>query len=339
MNPYIITRYSGTITQDISGNQIHYTIYQNPYDPTVTPVNNGYTYVYSTGNHYIDFCYNLQNIYTTTQISNSTYWTNLTGFLAYTPSNLTAGGKRYTVYAYPYPYSSLNWDEKYGYIQGKFSTQYNYQTKTADVKHWIVRKPYLKVKVRVSTSVYNGSKRLGIAVQSNEGGTNYYNTGSGDYYSAFTLFNSIDASFTSARCSRASSMAIPAPSTNYIRYITSAALLDGLYYNRLDDYANATGAATWGLQGSTFETELKIPEEIFYNSTTRTIRFYFTVDWSTCRTNNSSAPTYDISSNNSFFTVNRFGSSKWAFYSNDFTRQQIINYQNTSLIDISISMS
>lgn len=339
MNPYIITRYNGTVTQDTSGNQINYTIYQYPCDPTVTPANNGYTYIYSTGNHNIDFCYNPQNIYTTTQISNSTSWTNLTGFLAYSSSNLSHGGKRYTVYAYPYPYSSTNWDEKYGFIQCKFSTQYNYQTVTADVKHWIVRKPYLKVKIRVSSSVYNGSKRLGIAVQSNEGGTNYYNTGLGNYYSAFVLFNSTGSSFTTATFARASSMAIPAPTTDYIRYITSAALLDGLYYNRLEDWASATGGHTWGLSSSGFSIELMIPEEIFYNSATRTIRFYFAVDWSTCRTNNSSAPTYTITSNNSSTAIYRFGSSKWAFYSNSFTRANIISKQDTSLIDINISKS
>ncbi len=339
MNPYIVTRYNGTVTQNTSGNQINYTIYQYACNPYVTPTHNGYTYVYSTGNNNIDFCYNPQTIYTTTQISNSTSWTNLTGFLAYNSSNLSHGGKRYTVYAYPYPYSSKNWDEKYGFIQCKFSTTYNYQTITADVKHWIVRKPYLKVKVTVSSSVYNGSKRLGIAVQSNNGGTNMYNTGSGSYYSAFALFNSPGSLFNTATFARAGSMAIPAPSTSYIRYITSADLLDGLYYNRLENWAGASGGYTWGLSSSSFSTELMIPEEIFYNSTTSTIRFYFVVDWSTCRTNNSSAPTYTITSNNSNFTVTRFGSSKWAFYSNNFTRSQILSYQNTSLININISRS
>lgn len=338
MNPYIITRYNGTVTQNTSGNQINYTIYQYPCDPSVTPAHNGYTYIYSTGNHYVDFCYNPQSIYTTTQISNNTSWTNLTGFLAYNSSNLSAGGKRYTVYSYPYPYSSINWDEKYGFIQCKFSTKYNYQTVTADVKHWIVRKPYLKVKIRVSSSVHNGSKRLGIAVQCNDGGTNMYNTGSGSYYSAFALFNSANYSFTDATFARATSMALPS-NVSYIKHITSDALLDGLYYNRLEDWAGATGGHTWGLGSSGFSTELMIPEEIFYNSTTRTIRFYFAVDWSTCRTNNSSAPSYTITSNNSNFTVTRFESSKWAFYSNNFTRTQIISYQNTSLIDINISYS
>ena len=163
-----------------------------------------------------------------------------------------------------------------------------------------------------------------------------YNTASGSYYSAFVLFNSANSSFTDADFARATSMAIPAPTTDYIRYITSAALLDGLYYNRLEDWASATGGHTWGLSSSEFSTELMIPEEIFYNSTTRTIRFYFAVDWSTCRTNNSSAPTYNIISDNTDFTVTRFGSSKWAFYSNNFTRSQILSYQNTSLINIHI---
>ena len=153
------------------------------------------------------------------------------------------------------------------------------------------------------------------------------------------LTGDVNPLHTDADFARASSMAIPAPTTDYIRYIKSAELLDGLYYNRLEDWASATGGHTWGLSSSGFSTELMIPEEIFYNSATRTIRFYFAVDWSTCRTNNSSAPTYTITSNNSSTAIYRFGSSKWAFYSNSFLREHIISKQNTFLIDINISKS
>lgn len=132
-------------------------------------------------------------------------------------------------------------------------------------------------------------------------------------------------------------MALPTNTSN-VPLITSEALLDGLYYHRMEDYSSATGRCAWGL-ASSFFTELIIPEEIFYNSTTRTIRFYFSVDRSTCRSNDSSAPRYTITSNNSNFTITRFGSSKWAFYSNNFTRSQIISYQDTFLIDITISRS
>ena len=323
-NPYTITIYNGTITQNTSGQTGPYTLYKKPITPTAGP-SVSYTYVHSGSSETINviFGYYPTTIYTTSwgTFTNDSL-SNLTPYMTYTNTQDSSKGFISYTFTSKYPVSTLNWGQQYCKFIATFSTQHEYSTKSATVTHFVVRKPYIKVTVKYNyTPGYiNGEWKAFVALQRTNYQTNFANTSSGNYYSTVLLGgNNGDTVYVPGF---ATSMADP--TYEYIPYITNEKLLNGLVHNRYEDYAS--NSAIYGFPlASTKTVYVYVPEAIFYNKTDSTVRFLIGVNWTARNTSR----TYNVTSNNSNYTINRLTNNyaaKWGFYSNSVTRAQLMSY-------------